>query len=237
MVPAPDGPSDRREPGSQDLGALLKHSTPLVVPGEPESIAETAVQLETDVMVSLGLDDQGIQLVCLLDRQFLDLFVCGVFIGQPEIAGEESTAPPADVGSDKLPGLIHRPWSFVIRKSLSQNGVLSLGQGKDPGCQSIHGLIRIPATTQQKDGCKENHSRKPASHYHKTESLELKTLYLEGAVLLDNADIFGKFRSCGVLVEACLVLPGLTDHEHIRTGSAAECVIGDASFMCEGFAS
>ena len=105
-------------------------------------------------MVSLGLDDQGIQLVCLLDCQFLDLFICGVFIGQPEIAGEESTAPPADVGSDKLPGLIHCPGSFVSLKSLDQNGVLRLGQGKDPVSQGFHGLLGVLASRQKQDRCK-----------------------------------------------------------------------------------
>ena len=39
-----------------------------------------------------------------------------------------------------------------------------------------------------------------------------------------------------MLVEASLVLPGLADHEHVRACGAAESVIGDASFVCEGFA-
>ena len=91
-VPAAGAAHDRAETGAEFLGPGFHHLQIGGIPGQAVPVAETAVHLETDVVVGVHPYDP-VQFGSLAFCHFQHVGIAGVLINQPERAGEESAGP------------------------------------------------------------------------------------------------------------------------------------------------
>ena len=80
----------------QGLGALIEHLFISLITCQPESIAITAIQLETDIMIS-GHVLYRVEFQRVLLGQCFHCVLPGIFVDIPKGTGIEAAAPPIDI--------------------------------------------------------------------------------------------------------------------------------------------
>ena len=107
--------------------------------GDPVGVAETAVHLESQVVVRAFLFE-GIEFEGVFFGQFAECLVAGILIYIPERAWIESAAPPADVGRDEFSVGGRRSRKRLVGQPAFELFVLGRGYGEDAIGQFRHCL-------------------------------------------------------------------------------------------------
>ena len=129
-VPAADDARHGREPSGEDPRRGVDGFEVFLLAGDPVGVAETAIHLESQVVVRAFLFE-GIEFEGVFFGQFAECLVSGILIYIPERAGIESAAPPADVGRDEFSVGVHRSRERFVGQPAFELFVLGCGYGED----------------------------------------------------------------------------------------------------------
>lgn len=138
-VPAADDARHGREPSGEDPRRGVDGFEVFLLAGDPVGVAETAVHLESQVVVRAFLFE-GIEFEGVFFGQFAECLVAGILIYIPERAGIESAAPPADVGRDEFSVGGRRSRKRLVGQPAFELFVLGRGYGEDAIGQFRHCL-------------------------------------------------------------------------------------------------
>ena len=152
-IPAPDAANLRIEPLRQLGGALPEDVGRFAAAGQAPGMAETAGQLEAQVMVGMPAD-QGGEPVGMEGGPLEDLLVSGILPDIPQRAREETAAPPVQVGGAEGIGLEAAregagPFGGHV---FLQEGVLLPGEVENPLGQVWKGFLGLGAGGQRQEG-------------------------------------------------------------------------------------
>lgn len=138
-VPAADDARHGREPSGEDPRRGVDGFEVFLLAGDPVGVAETAVHLESQVVVRAFLFE-GIEFEGVFFGQFAECLVAGILIYIPERAWIESAAPPADVGRDEFSVGGRRSRKRLVGQPAFELFVLGRGYGEDAIGQFRHCL-------------------------------------------------------------------------------------------------